>query len=609
MGPGETSPEMVRRGPHLRGGPLLLPHEMAAQRRAKSLGDSPPRFFIARLSSGGNVDVATINCVEGRLTLAADPGSFTVNGAGKTLSGFSVGKLPRVAGAPSADAGDAPQYILTLAGESNFGSELCADFFVVEVGSPCRPETQCDLLESLHISGRAQECREAGARGLAGPPARMTGLLGDFYGDGRNSIVALSSSGTGTFFKILDVIAGDLAGSDWQFLDAEAWSTEARGRWLPNPTGEPWHQILAIRQPPAQATNWDMDVVVFGGSEYLLGRKKALAGTRSQYIYKGAKAPQEILGSMEKTYTNTHSMLICGPRTYASYPFFLEFLEASKNFTVAGEQIRVWATLLPPTEAPRDNCTPPTNSELTPFNDTEIFAGDPQLGYQDYEAWARLLAAVAQLYPHFVALNIDDFSHNLDNEKDVHFSPGLVARMTSTLRAGNPNFALTPTLYYSQHNTFVFSAHPGLGYALDQPLFYFRNDRQGPGPCAAEACPWGPAQPADSPRAGGCLAGVCCISTAANFAAEARDVLAYLPPGRRIQVGFYATGHSRLGNPDPLYVLRLMPSIMSHAGVAGITVYVFQNPALDDCFTDDPAWLSDKGCIVARLFREASTRQ
>jgi hypothetical protein len=82
----------------------------------------------------------------------------------------------------------------------------------------------------------------------------------------------------------------------------------------------------------------------------------------------------------------------------------------------------------------------------------------------------------------------------------------------------------------------------------------------------------------------------------------------YLPPGRRVHVGFYATGHSRLGNPDPLYVLRLMPNIMSHAAVAGITVYVFQNPALEDCFQGPAAskWRSDKGCIVARLFREAS---
>ena len=216
----------------------------------------------------------------------------------------------------------------------------------------------------------------------------------------------------------------------------------------------------------------------------------------------------------------------------------------------------MWATLLPPTEAPGDDCAPPSESDITPINDTAVFGGDPELGYQDYEAWTRLLAALAVLYPHFVALNIDDFSHNLSNVKAVHFSPGLVARMTSTLRAHDPDFAFVPTLYYSQHGRFVFTAHPGLGYVLDQPLFYFRNEKQGPGPCAAAECLWGPALPAGEPRAGGCLAGACCVSTADNFAAEVGDVLVRLPPGRRVHVGFYATGHSRLGNPDTLYILE-----------------------------------------------------
>ena len=432
--------------------------------------------------------------------------------------------------------------------------------------------------------------------------------MGDFYGDGRNTVAALSSSRAGAHVKLLDRVVGDLVGSDWQLLDPAPWSVATRARWLPNPSGDPWHQIVAVREPALQASDWDIDVVVWGGANYLLGRKRALAGTRAQYIYKGAKKPQEILAAMNSTYTNTHSLLICGPHTYSSYPSFLEFLEASKDFAVAGEQVRVWATLLPPTEAPGDDCAPPSESDITPFNDTAVFGGDPELGYQDYEAWTRLLAALAVLYPHFVALNIDDFSHNLSNVKAVHFSPGLVARMTSTLRAQDPDFAFVPTLYYSQHGRFVFTAHPGLGYVLDQPLFYFRNEKQGPGPCAAAECPWGPALPAGEPRAGGCLAGACCVSTADNFAAEVGDVLVRLPPGRRVHVGFYATGHSRLGNPDPLYVLRLMPSIMSHAAVAGITVYVFQKPALEDCFQGGAAstWRSDKGCIVAKLFREAS---
>ena len=574
------------------------------------LGVPAPTLLVARLRAEAQIDVAVLSWTGGRLLMETVPGSVPVAGAGKTLTGFSVGRLPRVAEGSSAAPDTAHQLLLTLAPASNFGTELCADFILLDEASSRPPSRGSLQVSSFTIAGRTRECREAGAAGLAGPPARLTGLVGDFYGDGRNAIAALSSSSAGAYVKLLDLVAGDLVGSDWKLLDPEPWSVATRGRWLPNPSGEPWHQVLAVREPPPQAGDWDIDVVVFGGPKYLLGRKRALAGTRSQYIYKSAKPePQDILAAMNSTYTNTHSLLICGPHTYSSYPFFLEFLEASKDFAVAGEQVRVWATLLPPSEAPRDNCVPPPESEITPFNDTAVFDGDPELGYQDYEAWTRLLAAVAVLYPHFVVLNIDDFSHNLSGVKGgVRFSPGLVARMTSTLRAHNPDFAFVPTLYYSQSGRFVFAAHPGVGYALDQPLFYFRNDKQGPGPCAATECPWGPAFPAGEPRAGGCLAGACCISTAENFASEVGDVLMYLPPGRRVHVGFYATGHSRLGNPDPLYVLRLMPNIMSHAAVAGITVYVFQNPALEDCFQGPAAskWRSDKGCIVARLFREAS---
>ena len=93
--------------------------------------------------------------------------------------------------------------------------------------------------------------------------------MGDFYGDGRNTVAALSSSRAGAHVKLLDRVVGDLVGSDWQLLDPAPWSVATRARWLPNPSGDPWHQILAVREPALQASDWDIDVVVWGGANDL----------------------------------------------------------------------------------------------------------------------------------------------------------------------------------------------------------------------------------------------------------------------------------------------------------------------------------------------------
>ena len=122
--------------------------------------------------------------------------------------------------------------------------------------------------------------------------------------------------------------------------------------------------------------------------------------------------------------------------------------------------------------------------------------------------------------------------------------------MLGNLRRRAPWVNFAPTIYYSE-DVPVFEAWPDLSLTLDAPLFYFRNQKRGAGPCAAPACVWGPSA---TEHVGGCLAGPCSEPTAWNVADEVADIVDWLPAGRRPLVGFYATGHSSLGSPTAQYV-------------------------------------------------------
>jgi len=60
----------------------------------------------------------------------------------------------------------------------------------------------------------------------------------------------------------------------------------------------------------------------------------------------------------------------------------------------------------------------------------------------------------------------------------------------------------------SQAGQFVWDRWPDFPLALDAPVFYFRNQKQGAGPCAAPDCVWGPLL-GNRTKEGGCLAGSC----------------------------------------------------------------------------------------------------
>lgn len=173
-----------------------------------------------------------------------------------------------------------------------------------------------------------------------------------------------------------------------------------------------------------------------------------------------------------------------------------------------------------------------------------------------------MFGRLAAQFPHLVAMSIDDFTHDVAPPHGL-FTPQLLAEIVNSLHRHSPTINFAPLVYYSE-SVPVFDQWPDLSLIGDGLAFYFRNQKQGAGPCAAAACVWGPS---GHERAGGCLAGACAEPTVANVGDEVRDIRAWLPPGRPLVVGFYATGHSSLGSPSARYVRELLPTILSQPDV------------------------------------------
>ena len=177
------------------------------------------------------------------------------------------------------------------------------------------------------------------------------------------------------------------------------------------------------------------------------------------------------------------------------------------------------------------------------------------------------------------------------------------------MRSVAPWLSLASTCYYLIDGNILWNALPDFALVLDAPVFYFRNEKQGYGPCADAACPWGPML-GNRTRPRGCLAGDCADATAINIIDEVADIAAGIPSGRALLVGFYATGHSTMGTPSPTYVARildLLQLLMADASsrVSGVIIYTTKAP-LGPC-TAPPLFNGDEGCIVAAAF-DAMTR-
>jgi hypothetical protein len=288
-------------------------------------------------------------------------------------------------------------------------------------------------------------------------------------------------------------------------------------------------------------------------------------------------ANNDLMDQLSKTHTNTYEWDLMFP---GDYPRLVEFLEATKHFLVDGKQLQIWLNLVGPIDVctalanpaktgddPRDAkcregdvdpndfaCSLPEESPITPWSEANFFKRGLGIGScKDLLGWASLTGRLAQDYPQLVAVEMDDFF------RSNIYSPDFVAEFQSRMRSQAPWLNLVPTVYYAD---FQNNYQRDAALTFDTMLFWFRNEKQGAGPCLAPFCVWGPNV---KEKTGGCLAGVCAEPTVANAPGEFSDMAGLLPKERKLQGGVYFGGHSALGEPSPRYDYDLTTLILEFA--------------------------------------------
>ena len=516
-------------------------------------------------------------------------GTLEIVGLKQAHSNFVVMHLAgsSVVSEYATDLDSAPSHPWNALGAGDLDADGAAELIAARASSDGAPT----VLAYRWSSGSFTKIADS-AVGSNGNSSWAGATLGDFNGDGNPVLVLAKGSHTNFILLDLDGSAtlASVGNMDLDSDPAQPWRALTAGDWLAGDQGA--DELIAVREASGA---FDVDVLVYGNALHAARRANAIDHSLAQYAAGSDvfsdDAPPNVALLRERllaTHANTYSMLLWDT-TGKDYLDLVEVLDGTRDFCVDGRALRIWVTLIPPTEA-ASRCSVPADSPLTDWDDRAPFdTGLGTGGCLDYPAWGEALGRLAAQYPHLVAVNVDDFSHNVGSANT--FTPEVVARMTAGMRSQAPWLALAPTLYYRQSGTFVFDSWPDLGLVLDSVLFYFRNEKQGQGPCAAPSC--------DVPGSctGACLAGVCADPTVANAPGEIADMATGLAAGRRLQLGVYASAHSQCGEATTLYVHELLATGLAQPAIAGATVYTFKYPA-GDC--PDP--LVDKGCAVADVF-------
>lgn len=187
----------------------------------------------------------------------------------------------------------------------------------------------------------------------------------------------------------------------------------------------------------------------------------------------------------------------------------------------AAQQIRVWVTLVPPSESP-----PHAQRYSEPFR-------------LDYVRWAREIAQLSVAHPNLVAWSIDDFAHNLKV-----YTPEQTAEMLAVARHIAPQLAFVPCVYYRQCRPEFAQAY---GALFDGLLFPYRNE-----------------------------SGQMNLTDPAAVPTEVARLKELFGADIPIFVDVYATKHSRLNDSSPAYVEQVMR--LARTSADGVLIYCHQNP-------------------------------
>ncbi len=435
--------------------------------------------------------------------------------------------------------------------------------------------------------------------------------VGDFNADGRAAIALVKDDHSS--FIVFDLEPGNpelrvLAAEDLDSVSGQDWRGLVATDWLSG-ADLGAAELVAVR---AAVDPYRTDLFVYGNPFHRVARDSGLANLKSQWDQHRGGTVEQQKEWLRDTHTNTVGWTLIEAGDYNK---LVEFLEATKDFCIDGQQLRV--TVSPDNPNPYAGvCALPQNSETTPWNELDAFTIGP-LGIfeacnkeveiegpgpnpilqnvkcdycHDYLAWSSLIGRLAQDYPHLVSMGIDDMVYYLDQPFDGDY----VAEMESRLRSQAPWMNFAPSLYYHGDDSDYFGDDfPDAAKTFDTFVFYFRNNKQGTGPCSSCTAHTG---------GGACLDGECAEATLPNLAGEAEDMAALLPAGRTMPVGVYYSGHSSLGEPSVRYDYDITKLILSMPWLGGVTVYTMQAPAIS---CGEGSHLVDKYCAVRKAFGDA----
>jgi hypothetical protein len=249
-------------------------------------------------------------------------------------------------------------------------------------------------------------------------------------------------------------------------------------------------------------------------------RARAIFGTRATYCSAPRKVDKRVdvdrlIAELVDIHANTYSFCIHG--------FATDWDDLKLILPRAREKgIRVWASLVPPSESP-----PYTKNYAEPFR-------------LDYVRWAEEFARLSLQETNLVAWSIDDFTHNL---KKI-YTPAYVKLMLGVSRKINPKLAFVPCCYYPTIKpAFTTNYRP----LIDGILFPYRHE---------------------SDKAN--------LKDPSLVEPELKQIKELVGPGFPVVLDIYATPHSRLGPTTPEYVEQAM--IAGHRAADGVMIYCHQDP-------------------------------
>jgi hypothetical protein len=248
-------------------------------------------------------------------------------------------------------------------------------------------------------------------------------------------------------------------------------------------------------------------------------RAKVLMGTRATYCSAPRKADgrvdvDKLVNELVEVGANTYSFCIHAQAT--------DWDDLKLILPRAHEKgIRVWASIVPPSESP-----PRTKTYAEPFR-------------LDYNRWAAEFANLSLHETNLVAWSIDDFTHNLKL-----YTPAYVANMLEAQRKINPRLAFVPCCYFPAITPQFVTNYCSL---LDGILFPYRHESVGAN-----------------------------LTDASLVEPELNKIKEAVGPWVPVILDIYASAHSKLGATTPEYVEQAM--ISGRRAANGVMIYRHQDP-------------------------------